>query len=174
MEQNLRKPYLISEALLASHGQRLGNLIIDSVVQLLLLFIVLVFIVAGMELEEGKAYLDHFAVDVWQQYTFSASITLFYYNVFEIVTARTVGKWITQTVVVDENGEKPNHEMILVRSLCRLIPLNWLPFIISLFMGSAAKGWHDSISKTYVVDKKALEADKQAFYNSIPNHREAS
>lgn len=172
MEQNLRKPFLISEALLASHGQRFVNLLIDSLVQLLLLFIVLVFMVAGMELKESKAYLDHFAVDVWQQYTFTASVTLFYYNVFEIFTARTVGKWITQTVVVDENGEKPNHEMILVRSLCRLIPLNWLPFLLSLFMGSSAKGWHDSISKTYVVDKRALEQEKREFYQSKSNPNE--
>lgn len=168
MEQNVQKPFLITEELLASHTQRFTNMLIDSVMQFILLFIVLVFIVAGKEINEGKAYVDHLANDVWLQYTFTACIALFYYNVFEIFSARTVGKLVTQTIVVDENGEKPNHETIMVRSLCRLIPFNALSII-----GFPARTWHDSISKTYVVDKRALEAEKQAFYKPTPTQNEA-
>jgi uncharacterized RDD family membrane protein YckC len=81
--------------------------------------------------------------------------------------ARTVGKFITQTIVVDEHGEKPHHETILIRSLCRLIPFN--PFSV-LFLG---RGWHDSISKTYVVNKKALDEKKRLFDALEQNGKEA-
>ncbi len=158
MEQNVRKPFLISDALLVSHAQRLTNMLIDSAMQFILLFMVLVFIVASKEVNEAKAYVDRLAVDFWMQYTFTAGVALFYYNVFEIFSARTVGKLVTQTIVVDENGEKPNYETIMVRSLCRLIPFNALSII-----GIPARTWHDSISKTYVVDKKSLEEMKRQF-----------
>ena len=167
MEQNIRKPFLITEELLASHGQRFVNLLIDSVMQFILLFIVLVFIVASKEINEGKAYVDHLANNVWLQYAFTGGIALFYYNVFEIFSARTVGKLVTQTIVVDEYGELPNHETIMVRSLCRLIPFNALSII-----GFPARTWHDSISRTYVVDKKALETQKREFYQSKSNPNE--
>lgn len=167
MEQNVQKPFLITDELLASHAQRFTNLLIDSVMQFILLFIVLVFIVAGKEINEGKEYVDHLANDVWLQYTFTACIALFYYNVFEIFSARTVGKLVTQTIVVEENGEKPNHETIMVRSLCRLIPFNALSII-----GFPARTWHDSISKTYVVDKRAMEEEKRLFYISAKINNE--
>lgn len=172
MEEKLRKPFLVTEEIMASHGQRFLNLLVDTIMQVALLIVVLSFFVAKAEAEGNKDFVANFEKNMLLQYTFTACIALFYYNVFEIFSGRTVGKFVTQTIVVDENGEKPNHETILVRSLSRLIPLIWLPFVISLFMGSLARGWHDRISKTYVVDKKALEAEKQAFYKPTPTQNE--
>ncbi|MBC8643239.1 RDD family protein [Flavobacterium lindanitolerans] len=74
--------------------------------------------------------------------------------------SRTIGKFITKTVVVNINGEKPDTQEILVRSLCRLIP-----FETFSFLGAPNKGWHDSISKTYVVNKELLEKKKELFYS---------
>ena len=166
MEQ--RKQFEVSDELLASHGQRFLNLLLDTIMQLILFFIVLVFIVAKAEASGDKTFVTNLPTNTLAQYTITTCIALFYYNVFEIFSARTVGKWITQTIVVDQNGEKPNSEMILVRSLCRLIPFNALSII-----GFPARTWHDSISKTYVVDKRALEAEKQAFYKPTPTQNEA-
>ena len=133
--------------------------------QLILFFIVLVFIVAKAEASGDKSFVTGLPTNTLAQYTITTCIALFYYNVFEIFSTRTVGKWITQTIVVDHNGEKPNSEMILVRSLCRLIPFNALSII-----GFPARTWHDSISKTYVVDKRALDTEKRLFYKSTtPN-----
>ena len=159
MEQ--RKQFEVSDELLASHGQMFLNLLLDTIMQLILFFIVLVFIVAKAEASGDKTFVTGLPTNTLAQYTITTCIALFYYNVFEIFSARTVGKWITQTIVVDQNGEKPNHETIMVRSLCRLIPFNALSII-----GFPARTWHDSISKTYVVDKKALEQEKRAFYQS--------
>ncbi|MFN3752513.1 RDD family protein [Flavobacterium sp.] len=162
-----RKQFTVSEELLASHGQRFLNLLIDTIIQVVLLFIALVFAVAIAESNGNKSFITNLPANTLAQYTFTACIALFYYNVFEIFSARTVGKWITQTVVVDQNGEKPNSEMIMVRSLCRLIPFNALSII-----GFPARTWHDSLSKTYVVDKKALEEEKRLFYKPKSNHNE--
>lgn len=162
-----QKSFTVSEDLLATHGQRFINLLIDTVMQLILFFFVLVFIVANAEASGDKAFLNSLPENTLAQYTITTCIALFYYNVFEIFSARTVGKWITQTIVVTQTGEKPNHEMILMRSLCRLIPFNALSII-----GFPARTWHDSISKTYVVDKKAFEEARILFYKSIPNSNE--
>ena len=62
--------------------------------------------------------------------------------------------------MVDINGEKPGTQEILIRSLCRLIP-----FDAFSFLGAPDKGWHDSISKTYVVKKTLLEDKKKQFYS---------
>ncbi len=45
----------------------------------------------------------------------------------------------------------------LIRSFSRLIP-----FEAFSFLGTPCRGWHDSISKNYVVDNKKLIAKKQS------------
>ncbi len=166
MEGKSRKPFLVTEEILASHGQRLANYVVDMVMLLVLMFFVLVFISAIAISNNNKEFMDKLPTNTVAIYTITIGVTLFYYNIFEIFSARTIGKLITQTIVVDENGNIPNHESILIRSLCRFIPFIWLPFVISFFMGTKAKGWHDSISKTYVVNRNALEEEKRLFYIS--------
>ena len=160
MEETNRKQFKVTEDLLASHAQRFLNLLMDYIAQLFLFIIA--FSIAGViaQTNGNKDFMANFVKNDIAQYTFVTCIALFYYNVFEIFFARTVGKFITQTIVVDENGEKPNHETILVRSLCRLIP-----FEVLSFLGMPARGWHDRISKTYVVNKNLLEEKKKQFYS---------
>ena len=67
-----------------------------------------------------------------------------YYCFFEGIWGRTPGKFLIGTKVVDEEGDPPSFGQIVGRSACRLIPFE--PFS---FFG--ARGWHDSISHTYVV-----------------------
>ncbi len=159
MEENNQKQFTVTEEILASHRERFLNLLMDYVGQIFLYIIA--FVIAGTiaQANGNKDFMANFVKNDIAQYTFATCVTLFYYNVFEIFSARTIGKFITQTIVVDENGEKPNHERILVRSLCRLIP-----FEMFSFLGMPARGWHDSISKTYVVNKNLLEEKKKQFY----------
>lgn len=91
-------------------------------------------------------------VDVIQdmsQYIFAILILLAYYFLLEAVSGRTLGKLITGTKVVTEDGQKPSFADIAVRTLCRCIPFE--PFS---FFGSGTGGWHDSLSKTRVVKAK--------------------
>lgn len=96
----------------------------------------------------------------------SIMMTTGYYILAEGVFGSTVGKFITGTIVVDENGNKPDWGIILKRNLCRLIPFDALSFL-----GSPSRGWHDSISNTYVVNKKDLENEVKLFheFNLIGN-----
>jgi uncharacterized RDD family membrane protein YckC len=68
----------------------------------------------------------------------------------------TVGKLLTQSIVVDEYGNKPNFQTILLRSVIRVIPFDSLTFL-----GDEARGWHDRLSNTYVISKKELEIIKK-------------
>jgi uncharacterized RDD family membrane protein YckC len=155
-----KKSFTVTEELLASHMQRFLNWLIDMLMQVILLFIILVFVIAIAESNSNKAVQNYLMnMNTIGQYTLTSCLVLLYYNVFEVFFARTIGKFITQTIVVDENGNTPDHQTILVRSICRLIPL----YGISL-LGMTPRGWHDSISKTYVVTKKTLDQKKQLFY----------
>lgn len=159
MEGNNQKKFTVTEELLASHSQRFLNLLMDYIGQLFLFIIVFTIAVTIAETNGNKEFATNFVKNDIAQYTFVACISMAYYNIFEIFFAWTIGKFITQTIVVDENGEKPNHDSILIRTLCRLIPFEILSFI-----GRPARGWHDSISKTYVVNKNLLDERKKQFY----------
>jgi uncharacterized RDD family membrane protein YckC len=70
-----------------------------------------------------------------------------YYFVSEYFFSRTLAKVITRTYVTTEYNEKPGFSALLIRTLCRYIPLEYLSFL-----GSGI-GWHDKLSKTFVVRK---------------------
>ena len=69
-----------------------------------------------------------------------------FYLLLEGIFNTTPGKCATNTVIVNENGERPNFGQILGRTFCRLIPFDALSFL-----GAGTRGWHDSLSGTYVV-----------------------
>ena len=161
MEENNQKKFTVTAEILASHSQRFLNLLMDYIGQLFLFIIAFSIAVTIAETNGNKDFAANFVKNDIAQYTFVACISLVYYNVFEIFFARTIGKFITQTIVVDENGEKPNHERILVRTLCRLIPFEILSFI-----GMPARGWHDSISKTFVVNKNLLDENEDIIFDT--------
>ena len=99
-----------------------------------------------------------------EEYLFGLLFTIPYYIFMEGITGRTIGKYLTGTIVVDHQGNKPNLETIIKRSFCRAIPFNALSFL-----GEKSRGWHDSISETYVVITKELEKEKQNYidFNEI-------
>ncbi len=88
-------------------------------------------------------------------------VMITYLFIMEVLTQRSVGKFITGTIVVSEDGTKPEARSIMIRALCRIIGFEALTFL-----GSTPRGWHDSASGTYVVDakkyKEALES-RQSF-----------
>ncbi len=75
---------------------------------------------------------------------------LYYFLMEAYMGGRTLGKMVTGSVVVNKNGEMATPANIAGRTLCRFIPFDNVSFIFT-------RGWHDSISDTYVVDKKKWE-----------------
>ena len=70
-----------------------------------------------------------------------------YFFVMELAWGRTLGKLISGTKVVSEDGSPASETLILTRSLARLIPLEFLTFI-----GQAdRRGLHDTMSQTMVI-----------------------
>ena len=159
MEENNRKQFKVTEELLVKLDKRFFNYLIDIVMLSVMLFIGLVIYIANTQLDQGKDFMNSFLTNSMLQFTITAGTTLLYYNLFEIFTSRTVGKFCTNTIVVDENGNKPNYEAIMIRSLIRAIPFYWLSFI-----AFRERGLHDVVSKTYVVNKKELDEKKRLFY----------
>jgi len=69
-----------------------------------------------------------------------------YYFAFESLSQSTPGKMLTQTLVINEYGEKPNPNELIVRSLIRLLPFE-------VFSCLSDRGWHDRWSGTWVIRK---------------------
>ncbi len=74
-------------------------------------------------------------------------IFLSYYIIFEGITGKTLGKFLTKTKVQSNEGNKPKFINIIIRTLVRLIFIE----VISFF-SQHPLGWHDSISKTQVIE----------------------
>ncbi|RZJ66580.1 MAG: RDD family protein [Flavobacterium sp.] len=130
----------------ATKGQRFANYRIDYFAFFALIFI-LMFIVGFVSMAMGSDAFNQWAVTGGVLLNLvSIFLYLVYYFVFEAITGRTLGKFITGTMVINEDGEKPTTRDALIRTLCRLIPFEAFSFF-------GERGWHDSISKTYVVRK---------------------
>ena len=151
--------YVLDDKLLVSAGARFLHYIID----LLAFFVILILI--GAVIGVLSALLDVTALSDWMNglgdlgwNLIAIIVSLIYYIAMEGLLGRTIGKYITGSIVVDENGQKPDFGTIVKRSFCRLIPFDALTFL------GGSRGWHDSISGTYVVSKKALDEEVKSFH----------
>jgi uncharacterized RDD family membrane protein YckC len=124
----------------AGAGLRFANRVID----LVLIIFVAVKGVLSLQYWVDKEMLPESAALI---YIFEIVLLLIYYTVFEGIFNTTAGKCATNTTIVNERGERPHFGQILGRTFCRLIP-----FEAFSFFAAGARGWHDSISNTWVVE----------------------
>ncbi len=131
-------PSLQEEMVIAGKGRRFGTLIVDYAGFHAVGFCIgiLAYLVGG---EAGGAVLQRVP-----ELLLGITIVFAYYVFFEALWARTPGKLLFGTRVVNEDGGKPTIGQVLGRTACRFIPFEGL----SCF---GERGWHDSIPKTYVV-----------------------
>ncbi len=123
----------------ASKELRLANHIVDLVVVNVLVFGVglVSALLAGANEEAGSDL---------QVIVLSLAVPLIYYVIFEALWGRTIGKLLTGTRVVNEWGAPATLGQVVGRSFGRLIP-----FEAFSFLGKTGRGWHDSLSRTFVV-----------------------
>ncbi|PCJ94925.1 MAG: hypothetical protein COA50_11120 [Flavobacteriaceae bacterium] len=108
---------------------RLFNFLIDSI---LFFILVIIFSIVLKDYVERKD-LKYFMILVYY----------LYYFIFEFTSGQTIGKMITKSKVVNiDNGGKPNFSRILIRTVSRLIPFDFLSYLFS------SNGIHDIVSKT--------------------------
>lgn len=70
-----------------------------------------------------------------------------YYTIMEFCFQRSLGKFVTRTMVVNLDGSKPGLGRIVLRNLCRCIPFDRISFLFT------RRGFHDYFSKTKVIDQ---------------------
>lgn len=164
----MQKQKEITYEMLASGNKRFGNFIIDSIVAGL----IQVGVAAGLNtLYEIYGYEGlQIGAPVMGNLKFTLlalGINIIYYGLSESLLLRTPAKFITNTMVLNRDGSEPGNGRIFVRTLCRLIPLEFITFL-----GARPVGLHDGLSKTVVVDihqynRASLRRDED---NTIENN----
>ncbi|WP_374445399.1 RDD family protein [Epilithonimonas sp.] len=136
---------------------RFINLIIDYifiyiiVITIYLLAILIYSLLGSSSFVENSAALDNMNPLLDRLITAGLYALLMYFTEY-ITKGRSLGKLITGTMVVNENGGLPTANDFLKRNFSRIVPFDTLSFL-------GSRGWHDSWSDTKVVKRKAyLEA----------------
>lgn len=152
------KKFTVTDDLLASKGQRLLNFIIDLfIIYVIEISIGTTIILIGDLAKSDTASNWVSSLSVVESFFFGLVILFFYYGLTEMYFSRTFGKYFTKTMVVKHEGSRPNMKSIIVRTLSRLIPFEPFSFL------TAERGWHDTLSVTYVVKKHDFIAKKKLF-----------
>jgi uncharacterized RDD family membrane protein YckC len=86
-------------------------------------------------------------------YIFVVAYSFIYYLITEWVIGASPAKFITGTRVVTDDGQKPLFAKILRRTLLRIVPLEFITFLIST-------GWHDLYSGTFVAKEITANEEK--------------
>ena len=154
-----------NESISLSRKLRLLNFIIDSIGIYFLWWITCYLTILCFEnffgfnfynAERGIAELDYYRKINYEDqinriifYIILAStllVSIFaYYSILEFYFQKTLGKIVTRSKVVTDNGEKVIFRRIILRTICRFVPIDWLSYIFS------RNGIHDRLSKTKVI-----------------------
>ncbi len=156
MEVLNHKAFVVTDEILANKGRRFLNLMIDRIAFYLIFILIGAFLGLFFSLigyEEGLLWIGQLEniSQAWD-ILLTLSIMFLYYFAMESLVGRTIGKALTKTVVVLKNGEKPTTRDIAIRTISRFIPFDPLSFL-----GNPTRGWHDSLSETYVVKEDLLK-----------------
>lgn len=153
------REFKITDDMIAGKGLRLLNYIIDSLIIYSIIF-ALTIIIGGI-----TVWLEYPAFIEWaenisniESYLVFFVIMVPYFTICEFYLSKSIAKFITKTMVVMEDGSKPEIGTIFKRSLSRMIPFDNLSFL-------GSRGWHDKISDTYVVQKDNFNEGKAMFYS---------
>lgn len=145
-----KQQFKITNDIKAGQSDRFINSVVDY------LAVMAIVVITGFVAQFMSILFGYDGLSFWfdtmskgEEYLFGYLLYVGYYFVFELLTARTLGKFITGTMVVTDDDKRPDAKVILIRSLCRIIPFDALTFL-----GNISSGWHDRFSNTHVVKKK--------------------
>jgi uncharacterized RDD family membrane protein YckC len=132
----------------ASQGQRFLNFLIDNVIIRIALGYVTGLAAGYLLMQLFPEFAYSLSYNKGRLYLISILIVLtdylLYYTLFEgLFKGRTIGKLITGTRAITENGTELTFKEAFLRSSCRLIPCE-------AFSGLGTP-WHDSVTNTIVI-----------------------
>ena len=136
----------------APTGKRFVNYIVDTIMYYLVflactaLVSVVIYWQSSGDSKEIVESMDSSALGLLT-YVFAFGIWVVFFTLTEAITkGRTLGKLITGTVAIREDGGNLTWKDALMRSLCRIIPFE-------AFSGFGGRPWHDTLTKTVVISK---------------------
>lgn len=165
----MQKPVEITFGMLATRNKRFINFILDSII----VTMIQLAVTMGSNWIYDNYGQEGFLIGppVFGNFKYTLlglGLNIVYYGLFESLNMRTAAKYVTDTMVVNRDGTQPDNARILLRTLCRLIPLEAITFL-----GRPPIGFHDNLSKTLVVDIYEFEkAQKAAKMKDINNNEE--
>lgn len=118
---------------------RFWNYIIDKFFIFLISFII-IFIVNKGNLNDQSNELND-----WAHTFILIAVSIIYYISLEYYFNKSIGKYFSNTIVVNLDGTKPNFETIIFRTLSRFIPFDALSFLFG------DTGFHDRFSDTKLI-----------------------
>lgn len=137
---------------IASQGKRFANLIIDNIVIQIAsagvgFVLGIVFAMMRMDPSGTLSPADEVTLQI-TGFILGMLTAVGYFILMEGTCQRTLGKFVTGTIVVTAGGARPSFGQIVGRSFARMIPFEAFSFLV----GKRPVGWHDSLSGTRVVD----------------------
>ena len=143
----LNRIKISTESKTTSISKRFINYLIDAIaISMILFLLILILSIILIKINPESLKIITGEQKYFEYILFVISMFCYYY-LFESINGKTIGKYLTKTKVVRLDGEKPKSKDILIRTLSRFIPFEPLSFL-----GENKMGWHDTISKTSVVD----------------------
>lgn len=135
--------YVITET---SKSGRLSHLIIDNIILTFLFFQVASFFIQ-YQMSTDENLIPQYVNNQLGIYIILIILRFIYFPLFEKLFGATPAKFLTDSRVVNSQSETPTFGNIVERTLSRHIPFEAFSFL-------GRKGWHDSLTKTYVVKEK--------------------
>ena len=133
----------------ASGIKRFVNYLVDLIVFFGIVFIA-AFVVGMLNPQTINSIgEENTGTDIIENLVYTAIFTLYLFGTETIFKGKTVGKVITGTRAVNEDGSNITPKTALLRSLSRIVP-----FEVISALGSPSYPWHDKWTKTYVIDEK--------------------
>jgi len=152
-EKGKFKPNEFEKVEYTNKWQRFFHLLIDSLI-MILTFTALVS--SFLFYFENSQLFQNYFNNYFGLVITAVFVRLVFYPIFEYSFGATPAKFLTQSVVVDKNGNRPQLNILFKRSFSRSIPFDAVSFL-------GKNGWHDSISETRVVKEKTEGINPKQF-----------
>ena len=138
----------------ANQGQRFLNLLIDVLFMRFVLSLATGYVFGYILLGVAPDFLRELSYEIdgektWRYWVSSMLLGYFNYLIYYTLCEKafkgyTLGKLITGTRAIREDGQELTFKDALLRSLSRIVPFE-------IFSGFAQRPWHDSWTRTMVV-----------------------
>ena len=136
----------------ATTGQRFINFLFDSIILVSILSgivgasVGIVMVLNGIDVDQAAIVADPIYSKLFNYGVNGLCVILLYTLMEGASKGRSLGKLVTKTLVLKEDGSAITFKDAWLRSLCRIVPLE----VFSAFGGHP---WHDRWTRTIVVKK---------------------